>query len=40
MLHALIREPVGQTGGDVTRAIVGKQPWTLHHPGIVAAGSL
>ena len=40
VLDILIQEPVGQTGGDVTRAIVGKQPWPLHHPGIVAAGSL
>ena len=32
MLQVFLREPIGQAAGDVTRAVVGKQPPPLHEP--------
>ena len=37
MLQVFLREPIGQAAGDVTRAVVGKQPRPLHEPGVVAS---
>ena len=37
MLQVFLREPIGQAAGDVTRAVVGKQPRPLHKPGVVAS---
>ena len=37
VLYGSFGKPMRQVASDITRPIVGKQPWSLHHSGAIAA---